>query len=248
MGRAAEGSLSRRGPTGTSIGSVGASMIASSSTSSSGGSIPSHTSRKAPVPMRGSASSTRPAIVSPSSQPIRSISNGFIRTVWGGNGQWRLWSALALVIASKLRASALLTGPQSRRTGAILRVVTSDNREWVRRAYDSFNRRDWDRLDDLLAPDIEFQTMVESAQGAQAVAEWIRQADELMTDFRIEVEDVIEAGDRVVVLVQETARAKGSGLDMDMRVAHVWTLRDGRAVALRGYADQAEALEAVGAT
>ena len=64
--------------------------------------------------------------------------------------------------------------------------MRSDNLEWVRRAYASFNRRDWDRLDELLAADIEFRTMVESAHGAQAVAAWIRQADELMDDFHIE--------------------------------------------------------------
>jgi ketosteroid isomerase-like protein len=52
----------------------------------------------------------------------------------------------------------------------------------------------------------------------------------------------------VVVLVHETARAKGSGLDMDMRIAHVWTLREGRAVALQAYVDRAEALAALGAT
>ena len=65
-------------------------MTVSSSMSSSGGSIPSQTRRNAPVPIWPSASSTSPAIVSPSSQLIRSISNGFIFTVWGGKGQLRL--------------------------------------------------------------------------------------------------------------------------------------------------------------
>ena len=119
--------------------------------------------------------------------------------------------------------------------------------DWVREAYAAFNRRDWDRLAEFLAPDIDFRTTVEATQGREGVEAWVRQADELMDEFHIEVEDTVEAGDRVVVLVHETARARGSGLDMDMRIAHVWTLREGRAVALEAFTDQAEALAAVGA-
>lgn len=65
--------------------------------------------------------------MSPSSHCIRSISNGFIRTVWGGNGQWRLWSAFAFTIASKFLASALTASMYRRSawrdaTGAALRT------------------------------------------------------------------------------------------------------------------------------
>ena len=69
--------------------------------------MPSQTRRNAPVPSFGSASSTRPAIVSPSSHCIRSISNGLIRTVCGGKGQFLLCAAFALTMASKFLASAL---------------------------------------------------------------------------------------------------------------------------------------------
>src|SRR4051794_26780157 len=100
------GPPSRAGPAGVPSGSAGAVIDSKSSVSSSGGSMPSQTRRNAPVPSLASASSARPAIVSPSSHCIRSISNGFIRTVWGGNGQCLLCSALALTIASKFLASA----------------------------------------------------------------------------------------------------------------------------------------------
>jgi len=80
----------RPGPAGISSGSTGALIASTSSISSSGGSMPSHTRRKAPVPTLGSPSSTRPAIVSPSSHCMRSISNGFMRTVCGGKGHLAL--------------------------------------------------------------------------------------------------------------------------------------------------------------
>ena len=47
-------------------------------------------------------------MMSPSSQFIRSISKGSMRTVCGGKGHLALWSAFALVIASKFLASALM--------------------------------------------------------------------------------------------------------------------------------------------
>jgi hypothetical protein len=42
------------------------------------------------------------------------------------------------------------------------------------------------------------------------------------------------------------ARGKTSGVEVDMRHWHVWTLRDGKAVRWRVLSTRAEALEAVG--
>jgi ketosteroid isomerase-like protein len=125
--------------------------------------------------------------------------------------------------------------------------MSPDHSDWVRQAYEAFRRRDSDALGGLMDPDVEFRTTVETAHGLAGVEDWVRQMDELFDDFQIEVEETVEAGDRVVVLVHERARAKASGLDVDMRIGHVWTLRDGRAVAMRAYPTHAEALAAVGA-
>jgi ketosteroid isomerase-like protein len=53
-------------------------------------------------------------------------------------------------------------------------------------------------------------------------------------------------GDLVVVLARYTGRGKGSGVEVDTEGAHVWTLRDGKAVRLEIFADRIRALEAVG--
>jgi len=119
--------------------------------------------------------------------------------------------------------------------------------DWVRRAYDAFNRRDWGAIDELLDPAVEWRTTVETFSGHEGVRTWVREADELFEDFAIEIEEVVEAEDRVVVLVHESARGRESGVAIEMRIAHVWTLRDGRAVAMHAYAGRAEALAAVGA-
>jgi ketosteroid isomerase-like protein len=119
--------------------------------------------------------------------------------------------------------------------------------EWVRRAYDAFARRDWEQISALLDPDIDFRTTVEAASGRAGVESWIRQADELIDDFVIEIEEVIEAADdRVVVLVHEHGRGRGSQVDIEQHLAHVWTIRDGRAVALQSFVEREDGLAAAG--
>ncbi len=70
--------------------------------------------RKRPVPSSGSPTSGRPRI---SSQPSRSISNGFIRTSEAGNGQLELCWSIAFEIASRFFASALTARTVAMRPG-----------------------------------------------------------------------------------------------------------------------------------
>jgi ketosteroid isomerase-like protein len=64
-------------------------------------------------------------------------------------------------------------------------------------------------------------------------------------DFTIEVEQVIDAGDDVVVV--GIARGTGaSGVEVQWRQGYVWTVRDGKAVRFQWFQDPAEALEAAG--
>jgi ketosteroid isomerase-like protein len=59
-------------------------------------------------------------------------------------------------------------------------------------------------------------------------------------------EDLIDAGDDVVVIVDETIRARGSDAPIERHSAQVWTVRYGRAVRYRAYRTKREALEAAG--
>ena len=65
--------------------------------------------------------------------------------------------------------------------------------------------------------------------------------------FRAEVEGIVPAGnDRYVVLLRFIARGRSSGIEIELRGAHLHTLRDGLVVRLRGYSNQEEALRAAG--
>lgn len=45
----------------------------------------------------------------------------------------------------------------------------------------------------------------------------------------MEVEEIIDAGDSLVLFTHNTGLA-GSGIQLGVRVGHVWTLRDGKIV------------------
>ena len=66
-------------------------------------------------------------------------------------------------------------------------------------------------------------------------------------EYRAEPERLIDAGERVVVLAIERGRGKQSGAPVEIRhTAHIWTLRDGRAVRLDVNWDRERALEDIG--
>jgi ketosteroid isomerase-like protein len=70
---------------------------------------------------------------------------------------------------------------------------------------------------------------------------------EVWEEFRMEPDEVVGAGDRVVAIGRWVGRGAGSGVMIEQPVADVFTLQDGRVVRTEiGFTDRAEALEAAG--
>ena len=65
-------------------------------------------------------------------------------------------------------------------------------------------------------------------------------------DFDQETEDLIDAGDKVVVLVRWRGRGKASGAQGEISLAMVWTVREQAITSVEFFLDRARALEAVG--
>jgi ketosteroid isomerase-like protein len=107
-----------------------------------------------------------------------------------------------------------------------------------------------DDLDEALRyadPGIVWNPVEElSAQGHDAVrastARWKSEWD----DYELIPEEFADMGDRVVVTVRFRARGRGSGIEVDARLYDVFTLRGGKIVRMDQFAEQSEALEAVG--
>jgi ketosteroid isomerase-like protein len=60
------------------------------------------------------------------------------------------------------------------------------------------------------------------------------------------VDALHDAGERVVALLRQRGRSKATGLPVEMSLAQVWTLRDGKQTRMDMYSDRSEALEAAG--
>jgi ketosteroid isomerase-like protein len=136
---------------------------------------------------------------------------------------------------------------------AILRTMSRENVEVVQRAYEAWNRGDPYGAAELLAPDVEWRMPPnlpdpETWRSSDEVRGGIENFLESWTEFRAEVEELIDAGDRVVALVRFHGRAAHTGLALESNNADatVWTLRDGLAVKVEMYSGTREAFEAVG--
>ena len=87
------------------------------------------------------------------------------------------------------------------------------------------------------------QQIYNGCEGAmQFNAEWAAAWD----DWELVPEDYLDAGERVVVIVNQRGRSKATGIPVDMRFAQVWSLRDGLAFRMQMYASVEEAFEAAG--
>ena len=122
----------------------------------------------------------------------------------------------------------------------------------VRRSYEAFARGDLDAVVAEMDPAIEWhQAQGLPHGGVYRGLEEVRRAifepldEEWWDDFGAEPDELLDAGETVVVLGRYTGRAKRTGKPLDVPFAHVWTFRDGKAVLFRQYLDTAGWLEAL---
>jgi ketosteroid isomerase-like protein len=82
--------------------------------------------------------------------------------------------------------------------------------------------------------------------GRDAVIEASRRYWGTWTDYRLDAEELIDAGSSVVAVLHEQGRGKGSGAPFDNRFAQVWTFRRGRIIRWEVFPDKEAALKAAG--
>jgi ketosteroid isomerase-like protein len=75
---------------------------------------------------------------------------------------------------------------------------------------------------------------------------WLADWNAAWRGSSVEPERWIDAGDKVVVVFQMTAKGRGSGVEVNRRDAMVLAMRDGKQVRLDYYNSESQALEAVG--
>jgi ketosteroid isomerase-like protein len=130
--------------------------------------------------------------------------------------------------------------------------MSQENVELVRRGYEAMNKREFSRMPEFLDPNVEFDMSrnilnPDTYHGHEGVERLASVVEDTWDDFRVEVHDLVEVGDRVVAEITISGTGRGSGVEAEMRIFNIWTLRDGKAIRVEGgYRDRDEALEAAG--
>jgi ketosteroid isomerase-like protein len=129
--------------------------------------------------------------------------------------------------------------------------MSQDNVETVRAIHQALARGESPATLGLLDPETEYVNPPRAVEpgtrrGIAAYEDAMRSMFEAFEDVRIEVREIIDAGDQVVVLATYTARGRSSGAERQNEDGYVWTVRDGRATSFEWFHEPGDALEAAG--
>ncbi len=109
------------------------------------------------------------------------------------------------------------------------------NVEALQHGYEALNRGDISVVRELLDPDIEWHEPEPSPDagthaGRDSFVRFLRSWIESFEGFKVEPEQVVERDDKLIAVVHQSGRGRASGVRVDARLAHVWTVKEGRAV------------------
>ena len=126
----------------------------------------------------------------------------------------------------------------------------------ARLGLEAYNRRDLDAVVIACHPEFEWcpdRSWVEAGlmepcyRGAEGYRKYVATTAEVFAgEVHVKPLELIDLGERIVVLADAPMRAQASGVALTEAWALVSTLKDGRVVRHQEYFDHAEALEAVG--
>ena len=117
------------------------------------------------------------------------------------------------------------------------------NKEIIESAYASFATGDVPAALGAMAEDIQWTEaegfpLAGTYVGPQAVLEGVfMRLGEVGDDFAVVPERFVADGDTVVALGNYTWKHKGSGEPASVKMVHVWTMADGKAVAFQQHVD-----------
>ncbi len=130
--------------------------------------------------------------------------------------------------------------------------MSNENLALIRAAYDAYARGDLASMLELVDPNLEWTYLDPSlahptpqvCHGREELERALRAQTE--HGLRAELEEAVGSGDHVMVVVRIPGRDAHYGTTADDRTYNVFTVRDGKVVALRACASRREALKLAG--
>jgi ketosteroid isomerase-like protein len=126
--------------------------------------------------------------------------------------------------------------------------MSQENVERVRAGFAAYNRGDLDALLEMYDPAVEFVTLLQgNHHGTEALRLLFEENRSNLPGYRLEPEEVIDAGDdQVIAVVHLGGAGRVSQIAMDDRIAFLFTIKDGLAIRQQSFRNKEDALEAVG--
>ena len=126
--------------------------------------------------------------------------------------------------------------------------MESENARLIREGYAALNRLDVEWLSARMHPDLEFTSRFSGLsgrtyKGVGAFEQWFADVTESWDSIEQNPERLIDLdAERTAVEVRFKARGRGSGVEVDQRIAFVFTLRDGKVTRIDPYDSFEDAL------
>lgn len=135
--------------------------------------------------------------------------------------------------------------------------MSSENVAIVRRLYEAVASRDSATVLAIYDPELEWDHTRNEAvvglmgetvyHGHEGLRQWSREWYEAWESVDAELEELIEAGEHVIAVLNYRGRGRVSGVEVEFtRMAGIFTLREGRVVRAAWFRSREEALEQAG--
>jgi ketosteroid isomerase-like protein len=130
-------------------------------------------------------------------------------------------------------------------------MANDDNLELIQRIYSAYAQGDSQFILDRVTDDVDWINEGPDSipyagrfKGPKEVQRFFEALGTTVDNGRVTPEDWIVQGDKVVSTGRFTATVKATGRRIDVPIAHVFTVRNGKVVRWVGYADTARVAEA----
>ena len=132
--------------------------------------------------------------------------------------------------------------------------MSAENVEVIRRMNEAFFAGGLETARAALHPDVEWHEPPDQPdqpdddvhRGHAGTEDSIRNWTGAWEDWRYELVELIDLGERVLSVGRQSGRGKGSQVEVSSDLFHLWTLRDGKVVEARLFMHRDQAFEAAG--
>jgi ketosteroid isomerase-like protein len=124
----------------------------------------------------------------------------------------------------------------------------------ARTGYAALAAGDLDRVLEIIDPGIVLEVHTgrpdlpetQKLHGHAGFRENIGALTEVFENIEVIPETFIDLGDQLIVEIRTVGHGRASGIRVENRVVHIWTIRDGKATRFRVFATRQEALDELG--